>query len=536
MKSLCDKGKYFVTLVLFCIVSLMPGGVMCAPPPGAGAGQQICQSGPCVDSVAIIDGQVNTQDLAVGAVGSAQIQADAVDGVKVLDGSLTGVDIQDGSIGSADIAPGAIGTNQLSDGAVTGVKVQAGSITGAHIQDGAVGAADVAPGVIGTAHLSNDSVTGAKVLDGSLTGADVQDGSIGSGDIATGAVGTAHLSDGAVTGAKVQAGSLTGAHMQDGSIDSTKVGFNFAGSNSKGGPALDLTCVGCVSKSELDFAIPGSAARRVVVAASGGDYTTISAALAAINPSATEPYVIDIMPGAYFEKITMKSYVHLRGAGREVATVQYAHDNVIVVRNCTNVAITGLRISGGWAGVYVVSSSSVRIMDNSLSGNTTVGVVIEASSPTVARNIISNNQYGGVGIQNGSSPIISGNQITGQPFGAGVGIAYSSSPIITDNVITGNYGQGIYAQNNSSPIIRGNTIVGNDINGLGYNGIMLFSTSMAKITHNIITNNGGPTVKDIYVSPDSKPNISFNVYDTITGTTGVGMYNVNSNGDPAPAP
>jgi hypothetical protein len=53
------------------------------------------------------------------------------------------------------------------------------------------------------------------------------------------------------------------------------------------------------------------------------------------------------------------------------------------------------------------------------------------------------------------------------------------------------------------------------------------------IIHNRITNNG-VSAEDLYVDPTSTPNISFNVYDDINGTTGVGQYNVNSGGDPAP--
>jgi len=38
------------------------------------------------------------------------------------------------------------------------------------------------------------------------------------------------------------------------------------------------------------------------------------------------------------------------------------------------------------------------------------------------------------------------------------------------------------------------------------------------------------------VDSTSTPNISFNIYDDITGTNGKGMYNVDSKGDAVPAP
>ena len=48
-------------------------------------------------------------------------------------------------------------------------------------------------------------------------------------------------------------GCLGGNQVADGSVAAAKVGFNYAGSTTKGGAALDLTCTGCVSVSELAF-------------------------------------------------------------------------------------------------------------------------------------------------------------------------------------------------------------------------------------------------------------------------------------------
>ncbi|HAN30150.1 MAG TPA: hypothetical protein DCQ06_01000, partial [Myxococcales bacterium] len=48
-------------------------------------------------------------------------------------------------------------------------------------------------------------------------------------------------------------GCLTSAALGEGSVSSAKVDFSYAGSSSKGGPASDLACTGCVSVSELKF-------------------------------------------------------------------------------------------------------------------------------------------------------------------------------------------------------------------------------------------------------------------------------------------
>ncbi len=61
-----------------------------------------------------------------------------------------------------------------------------------------------------------------------------------------------------------------------------------------------------------------------VVAKSGGDYTTISAALAAITDAGdTNRYLVKVMPGIYSEQVTMKPYVDIEGAGELTTKITY---------------------------------------------------------------------------------------------------------------------------------------------------------------------------------------------------------------------
>ncbi len=48
-------------------------------------------------------------------------------------------------------------------------------------------------------------------------------------------------------------GCVSAEHIANGSVASVKMGFNYAASSTKGGPALDLQCTGCVAVSELLF-------------------------------------------------------------------------------------------------------------------------------------------------------------------------------------------------------------------------------------------------------------------------------------------
>jgi len=289
-------------------------------------------------------------------------------------------------------------------------------------------------------------------------------------------------------------------------------------------------------------------AHRVTVATSGGDYTTITAALAAITPSATDPYVIDVMPGTYVESlITMKNYVHLRGAGRQVTTIQAPSttDPVIMTpAGQNNITVSGLAIKNGRFAISVSTSTSIVVRDNDLRSNSYDIYINDGGSVEITGNIISGTGHG-VYIASGSATI-TGNVIAGHTGGTGIvsNNALSSLNIsnniisqnlfgisilgvastINNNIITGNKFAGLEIQD--SDTIIGNTITGNG--GVsGYAGIRLLSGSPI-LSNNRITNN---TPKDIEFDGGT-PNVSFNVYDTLGGFSGTppGSFNVKSNG------
>jgi parallel beta-helix repeat protein len=424
--------------------------------------------------------------------------------------------------------------------------------TGADITSGIVPNADLLDGQDSTSFAAASHTHPGSDISGIVPDADKVDGFHASAFAAA-----SHSHDAAYVNTG-EANSITSGMIVDGSLSSGDLGFNYAGSTSKGGAASNLACSSCVSKSELDFQVPGLPAQRIVVAKSGGDYTTISAALAAISPSSTNRYVVDVLPGTYVERVTMKSYVHLRGAGQEVAIIKAPSTgyDVIDINSLTEVAVSGLSIVDGYYGIDIRSSSSVRVFGNKLTGSG-FGIYVYDSDPVIEHNEISTNRNDGLAISSCSGsnvPVIRGNtiknntddgiylssswpKILGNTIhnNGDAGIwNYGANAVISGNVITANNGDGIAETNYSYSTISGNVITGN--NGYGFSN---YSWSRPKVTQNRITGNGVSSKTDLYVdsatSSAYRPVVCFNMYDDITNNgLCIRAYNVTSLGSSAP--
>ncbi len=110
----------------------------------------------------------------------------------------------------------------------------------------------------------------------------------------------------------------------------------------------------------------------VYVAKSGGDYTTIQAAVDSItDASATNPYLVYVAPGIYEEEVTLKEHVHLQGSGQDVSIIASEVSNSSTVTSAplkaaSNTSIRDLTVknistntdSNKYVAVYVPDDTS----------------------------------------------------------------------------------------------------------------------------------------------------------------------------------
>lgn len=295
------------------------------------------------------------------------------------------------------------------------------------------------------------------------------------------------------------------------------------------GSVTDAKISGTISASKIQ-----KLANVVVVAKSGGDYTSIAAAMAAINPTADDPYVIKVMPGTYSESedIYMKSYVRLEGAGMDVTTYKKTGLGLIICSGITNATISGFTFKTVYRGIGIDIGdvSDVTIENNHFTGYQLDGIHVGgATASTVIRGNIFTAMSSGdfnpaiqvsTSITEPFSPVIKDNFFKGNFTGIKVA---NGAPLISNNIFTEN-GHGIAG---GSATIKDNVFSGNAF-GLALDG----GTSI------VLSNKSTGNSCDIRVY-NSLPTISYNVFDTLCGLGGpagsyVGKYNLKSDGTDAP--
>jgi len=164
---------------------------------------------------------------------TADIQADAITGAKIVDNAINSEHYTDGSIDTAHIANLQITTALIAADAVTSAKIPDNAIDSEHYTDGSIDLAHMSvnsidsdqyvDASIDTAHIGNLQITTALIAADAVNGDKIADNAIDSEHYTDGSIDTAHIADSQITVAKMAANSIDSDQYVDASIDTAHI-------------------------------------------------------------------------------------------------------------------------------------------------------------------------------------------------------------------------------------------------------------------------------------------------------------------------
>jgi hypothetical protein len=213
----------------------------------------------------------------------------------------------------------------------------------------------------------------------------------------------------------------------------------------------------------------------IVVAKSGGDYTSIQSALDSItDASPTNCYLVKVMPGVYNERVWMKPYVDIEGSGELTTKITYTGSDSLytgTVIGASNAELRFLTVENTGGMTYAVaihnnnaSPRLTHVTATATGGTNNLGMFNYSSSPVMTN--VTSTATGGTnsyGVYNSySSPEM--NNVTSTATGGtnSYGVYnYFSSPVMTNVTVTatgGTNNYGVYNYSYSSPEMNNVTV------------------------------------------------------------------------------
>jgi hypothetical protein len=103
----------------------------------------------------------------------------------------------------------------------------------------------------------------------------------------------------------------------------------------------------------------------VVVAAGGGDFTSIQAALDSVSATETQRYLVWVAPGVYTETVAMKPYVDITGAGEGLTRIVSPGAPISTtgtVRGASDAGLRSLTVENTGGNTYAVAIYNALVM------------------------------------------------------------------------------------------------------------------------------------------------------------------------------
>lgn len=187
----------------------------------------------------------------------------------------------------------------------------------------------------------------------------------------------------------------------------------------------------------------------------------------------------------------------------------------IYLYNVTNGQLYNNTISDFDSGIFIDTSSWIKVTSNEILANINAGIYLKSSNyNTVSSNVIFNNGNYGIFFQNSSNNVVDKNEVylTGFTYvpllmtmstkkvnvliGSGILIDPSINNTISNNIIYNNLESGVILEYTNVSLVTGNSIYDNQVNGIEF-----YNSNYNSLASNLIFGNGN-TVTPYY----SKPN------------------------------
>jgi len=246
------------------------------------------------------------------------------------------------------------------------------------------------------------------------------------------------------------------------------------------------------------------------VAKSGGDFTTITAALNSITDASTSNrYLVRVAPGVYNERVTMKPFVDIEGAGELTTTITFAGSaaftGTLLGANDAELRFLTVENTGG-------TSYAIAIYDNSGAAPRLTHVTASASGGTYNYGVANST----------SSPRMTdvSASASGGSVSYGVFNISTSSPRMTDvsaSASGGTDNRGVY-NNSSSPTMT--NVTASASGGTYSYGVFNFSSSSPTMTGVSASASGGTTSNYGVYNDSSSPTINNSLISASGGTSG----------------
>jgi len=188
---------------------------------------------------------------------------------------------------------------------------------------------------------------------------------VNSAAIIDGQVMTADLANAAVTAAKIATGTITATQLAAGAVTDAKITGPIATSKLSVGTAAGTVAAGNHNHDGLYQKKYGNV---IVVAKSGGDFTDPLTAINSItDASATNPYLIKIMPGVYdigFNKLMAYHFIDIEGSGEAVTKIIGSYSLVVQESGTSelrSLTVESVSTIGGAYALQTTYGSAARI-------------------------------------------------------------------------------------------------------------------------------------------------------------------------------